>query len=424
MDIVCHYAKRYRVMFNADKTKIVVTGSRHDMEYYKEISPWSLQGNKVKVVSDNEHLGLIVSGLNEEQKNCDANASQCRKSLFGLLGPALSYKCKLSPHVQLHLWRVYSLPVLLSGLSSLPVRPADIKTLQVFHNKILRGFLKQSPHSSIPSLYFLCGELPIEARLHIDLLTLFHNVWSNPQTKIFGIVSYIMKMSSQKSTCWSAHVRLVCQMYGLPDPLSLMQQPAITKAQWKTLVKVKITAFHEAELRQRALKSESLKYFNVQLLGLTGRPHQVIMSANDKRSIEKLRIHLKFLTGDFLSYAKLARNQGGDPYCRLCLAPVENTQHILTECRLTANVKERLYPELVNLVADISPLSSLLDRSKTPNSLLTQFIIDPASMNLPNSHRISYQHPRLPDLYRLSRDWCYAVFKCRGHLLNPHYTSM
>ena len=213
-------------------------------------------------------------------------------------------------------------------------------------------------------------------------------------------------------------------MYGLPDPLLLMQQPEITKAQWKTLVKVKITAFHEAELRQKAMKSESLKYFNVQLLGLTGRPHLVILSANDKRSIEKLRIHLKFLTGDFLSYSKLARNQGCDPYCRLCLAPVENRQHILTECRLTANVRERLYPELVNLVADISPLSSLLDRSMTPNSILTQFIIDPASMNLPNSHRISYQHPRLPDLYRMSRDWCYAVYKCRGRLLNPHYTSM
>ena len=76
----------------------------------------------------------------------------------------------------------------------------------------------------------------------------------------------------------------------------------------------------------------------------------MIISANDKRSIEKLRIHLKFLPGDFLNYAKLARNQGGDPYCRLCLAPVENIQHILTECRLTANVKERLDPELVNIV--------------------------------------------------------------------------
>ena len=163
-------------MFNADKTKIVVTGSRHDMNYYQDISPWSLQGKRIKVVTDNEHLGVVVSGVQEEQKNCDVNISNCRKSLFSLLGPALSYKCKLSPRVQIHLWRVYSLPVLLSGLAALPVRPSDIRPMQIFHNKVLRGFLKQSPCSPVPSLYFLCGELPLEARLHIELLTLFHNV--------------------------------------------------------------------------------------------------------------------------------------------------------------------------------------------------------------------------------------------------------
>ena len=209
-------------MFNADKTKIVVTGSKHDMEYYQNIKPWSLQGDTVRVVTDNEHLGLIVSGMHEEQKNCDTNISNCRKSLFSLLGSVLSYKCKLSPHVQLHLWRVYSLPVLLSGLAALPVRPTNIKSMRIFHQKILRGFLKLSPCSPVPSLYFLCGELPLEGRLHIDLLTLFHNVWSNPNTKIFDIVHYVMKLSTPKSTCWSVHVRLVCQMYGLPDPLALM----------------------------------------------------------------------------------------------------------------------------------------------------------------------------------------------------------
>ena len=276
--IVSHYAQRYRVMFNATKTKIVVTGSRQDMDYYKNIRPWSLQGETVEVVTDNEHLGLIVSGTNEELKNCDANISNCRKSLFGLLGPALSYKCKLSPQVQLHLWRVYSLPVLLSGLAALPVRPTDMKPLQIFQNKILRGFLKQSPRSPVPSLYFLCGELPLEARLHMDLLTLFHNVWSNPSTNIFDIVHYIMKMSTSKSTCWSAHVRLVCQMYGLPDPLALMQNPAPPKVQWKSLVKIKVTAFHEADLRQKALKSESLQYSNVHLHGLTGKPHAALLS--------------------------------------------------------------------------------------------------------------------------------------------------
>ena len=148
INIVDHYAKRYRVIFNADKTKIVVTGSKHDMAYYQDISPWTINGKRIKVVDDNEHLGLVVSGLNEEQKNVDNKITQCRSSLFALLGPTLSYKCKLSPHVQLHLWRTYSLPVLRSGLSVLPIRPSVLKSLQIFQNKILRGFLKQNKLSS------------------------------------------------------------------------------------------------------------------------------------------------------------------------------------------------------------------------------------------------------------------------------------
>ena len=170
------------------------------MNYYKDISPWSLNGEKIVVVTDNDHLGLIVSGLDEEKKNIDQNITQCRGSLFSLLGPALSFKCKLSPLVQLHLWRTYALPVLMSGLSALPIRPRNMKPLQVFHNKILRGFLKQSYHSPVASLFFLCGELPIEARLHLDLLSLFHNIWSNPGTKISDIVKYIMKIH-QHSLC-------------------------------------------------------------------------------------------------------------------------------------------------------------------------------------------------------------------------------
>jgi hypothetical protein len=68
LEIVSHYAKRYRVIFNADKTKIVVTGSRPDMEFFKDTCPWHLDGERVTVVDNNEHLGLIVSGMNEEQK--------------------------------------------------------------------------------------------------------------------------------------------------------------------------------------------------------------------------------------------------------------------------------------------------------------------------------------------------------------------
>ena len=141
------------------------------------------------------------------------------------------------------------------------------------------------------------------------------------------------------------------------------------------------------------------------------------MYVKDTRAALKQRVHLKFLTGDVLSFEKLSRDRGGDPKCRLCMAPYEHTQHILTECRSTAEIRERLYPNLVNLVAVIDPSSGILNQQQTPNRILTQFIIDPASINLPSSYRISYQHPQLQDLYSLSRDWCFAIYSCRARLL-------
>ena len=125
------------------------------MDYYRETKPWTLNGERVEVVENNEHLGLIVSGLDEEQKNIDENLSKCRKSIFSLLGPAYAYKCLLSPLVQNHLWRVYNLPVLVSGLSPLPIRPSTVKSMSIFQNKVLRGFLKLSNSSPVPALYFL-----------------------------------------------------------------------------------------------------------------------------------------------------------------------------------------------------------------------------------------------------------------------------
>ena len=102
LDMISHYAKRYQLRFNADKTRIVVTGSKLDMSFYKDTSPWTLDGHTVKVVDSNEHLGLLVSGADEEQLNVDEKIVKCRTSLFSLLGPAYSYKCLLSPTVQIH----------------------------------------------------------------------------------------------------------------------------------------------------------------------------------------------------------------------------------------------------------------------------------------------------------------------------------
>ena len=86
LQIVSHYGKRYQLKFNVNKTKIVTTGSKVDMKFYQDTRPWKLNSETVKVVETNEHLGLLVSGQHEEQKNVDNKIQLCRGSLFGLLG--------------------------------------------------------------------------------------------------------------------------------------------------------------------------------------------------------------------------------------------------------------------------------------------------------------------------------------------------
>ena len=409
LDVISHYAKRYHIQFNADKTKVVVCGSKIDMQYFQDTSHWTIDGQKLEVVEDNEHLGLIVSGLHEEQKNIDMNIIKCRNSVFSLLGAAYSYKCLLSPIAQCHIWRTCSLPILLSGLSALPIMPSQIKTLEVFHNKMLRGFLKLSQSSPIPALHFLLGEPPAEAILHMRTLSLFYNLWSNPECTVFRITMYILKMCKENSLTWANHVRLLCLRYDLPSPLSLLQTPVWSKDSWNMLVKTKILAWFERKLRLTALSNSKMIYLNVQLNGLSGRPHPVLGNIVSTQDVKKMRVHLKFLTMDFHYLYQPS-------LCNLCAASNTTTDHVLVTCRHEelVEIRARLFPELLNIVLAVQPSCALLNQFPPPH-ILTQFLLDCSSANLPQSYRIPAHNPRIDEVFSTSRDWCFAIYSARCH---------
>ena len=395
-----------------------MTGSKIDMAYFKDIQPWTLYGEKLTVADSNEHLGLIVSGLDEEQKNTDNNILKCRNALFSMLGPTYSYKCLLSPLVQTYVWRTCHLPILLSGLPALPIRPAQLDPLSVFHRKILRGFLKLSNSSPIPALYFLLGELPIEATLHIRTLGLLYNIADNQASTANSIVKYILMMCRDNSTTWSNHVRSLCLKYDLPSPLTLLQGqgPLQSKESWITLVKTKVTIWHEEQLRTNSKLNTKMRYLNVDLLGLSGRAHPSLINIKNTQDVKKLRLHLKFLCGDYLT------NQNGHCYprsinsCSLCHSSEDTYEHLLIQCRGTSEVRERILPTLYNVVSDVQPTCGLLQYNPPPTILL-QFILDCTSLNLPNDIRIPAHNPRVSEIFHVSRDLCFGISSARCRLL-------
>ena len=75
------------------------------------------------------------------------------------------------------------------------------------------------------------------------------------------------------------------------------------------------------------------------------------------------------------------------------------------------------HAELLNVVAKVQPNCHILVNLPPPK-ILTQFLLDCTSFNLPDNIRIPFHNPGISEIYRISRDWCYAVSKERFRLLN------
>ena len=150
-----------------------------------------------------------------------------------------------------------------------------------------------------------------------------------------------------------------------------------------------------------------MAYLILQVSGLACLPHPALHNILTTQDVRKLRSHIKFLCGDILTGERLALDQGANPACRLCLATVENIDHIIARCRSTHELRERLRPELLNTVAVVAPTCKLLVNPASKH--LTQFLLDCTSLTLPNPYRLSPQNSEISKVFKIARDWCHAI---------------
>ena len=230
-------------------------------------------------------------------------------------------------------------------------------------------------------------------------------------------------MCKTSSTTWSNHLQLLCLKYGLPSPLSLLQTSSPwSKQSWACLVKTRVTNWHEAHLRTLAVSNSKMQYLNVQITGLSGAPHPALRNIFTSQDVKKLRHHLKFLTGDYLCNFRLALDQPNrNPACELCDAPEDTIEHILVVCRATHAVRERLLPDLLNIVSEVQPMCGILSNHAVA-PILTQFVIDCSSLNLPDNFRVPAHNPLITEIYRCWRDWAFAINSERTRLLKENLT--
>ena len=415
LNIAVNYGKMFRVTYGASKTKITVVGSGVDVEYFQDVRPWTMDGKEVQVVEDNEHLGLVVSNINQAQKNVDMKVQKGRSNIYSLLGSGFAYKSHLSPVLKLHIYRTYTCPITRSGLSGLVLRPAQIETIALFQRKVLKSILKLTKTAPTPAIHFLTGELPVEGKLHRDIFSAFYSIWSQPDTKIHEIVKYLLENSCDSSRTWSIHVRHLSNRYGLEDPLICLRKDAPAKAAYKEAVKTKITAYFETQLRIAASQNSLMTYLNVAATGLSGRHHPALSNLITTHDVKMSRPHLKFLSGNYLTFSIKATQSGGSAHCRICLVPRETVSHIISSCLGMTDERGKLPLEYESLCLKTKTKINF-NKISEDEELLCQFILDPSSLNLPE--RVCMNDPLLANFFKLSRDYCYLIDKIRTKFLS------
>ena len=123
--------------------------------------------------------------------------------------------------------------------------------------------------------------------------------------------------------------------------------------------------------------------------------------------MKQLRPHIKFLTGDYLTFERNFEDSGqGDPTCRICRLENESICHILILCPAYNVIRNRILPEF-SAISTLTKNSLKFENIRMDPIAMTQFILDPTSFNLRT--RVHISDPVVPELFRLSRDYCIAI---------------
>ena len=223
-----------------------------------------------------------------------------------------------NPASSLRLERLYGCPVLLSGSASLVLSRTEIVVIHHHFKVHLERLMKL--HRSTPEcvVMFLAESLPASALLHLRMLGLLGMISHLGPSNILHQHGRHMLLTKNPGRSWFSTIRSICNEYGLPDPLLILQSPP-SKEAWKKLTKSKVTDFWEIKYRGQTALLPSLKYFNANYMSLSS-PHPLFEAANSPFEVRKAVVTARMLSGRYRT-DRLARHWSKTNPSGLCLLP-------------------------------------------------------------------------------------------------------
>ena len=403
----------HREGYNLQPTKSVVLPLQSTTN--KTIKPdkiYTMDGNDMPIVEKTTHIGITRSSKNSTMTTVEENIKKARRTLYSLMSTGMHGENGLDPSTTIALFRVYVLPVLTYGLEVVIPKYKAFEVLDKFHRKTIKQIMSLQTTVADPAVYMISGLLPMEAEIHIKILTLFGNICRLDRSSIeWQIAERQLTIKSFKSNSWFIDLKKICAKYEISNIQQYLYNP-LTKLKWKSTITSKIKKFWINKIIDNKNMYSSLRYLSdTYVLGMV-HPVAFLSSANPS-DINRIPTKIRITTGTYILQSnRAAFNQNEvNKTCLLCNKADETLEHFLLICEQLEYKRAPILKDLIDKSANV------LAKSKIRSIDLLQLIMDPFYYLDKSKKEESYTDIMMqiePQCRRL----CYHLHQIRYELLD------
>ena len=394
------YAEEYFLDFAFSKVILNVYGDKKALARHKEEKVITINGHQPIYADESVHLGTIVCAdpKKTNMANIQNRIRATNAKLFHLLGTVVNTKRTLSQELQREAYLTYIRSSLKSTLECFPFKDSEMKVLLDYEKKQVRNIFKYHKRSKVTPAYLYLGMAPIDAVIHMDMFSLFHNIWATKNETETADVCRAFMLKNMKTMTWPVYIRNLAAQYGIIDPLICLSEDAPSKEVWSGYVKKRIYHYHEMAMKSKVNTYKSTPYLNVNGLSLRNKPSQILLSAATPYEAQSCNVTLKHLTGDYPNAVNLAKGPGRDVSCKLCrmrdISISEDSYHNLVGCPFIWEDDRviKFFSEYVRCAAAAwdRPVYETWRALTSDKNCFVQMVLDPLSENLPSDCKIIF----------------------------------
>ena len=412
-----NYCKEYRVQQVPTKTKLLAMYKpKHELliSYAKLTNQIKIDGTQVEFVSDAEHVGVLRS-THGNMPNILQRISNHKKALASIGCAGMARSQRVNPAANMRIHNLYAVPILFSGLASLVLNAAELKTIAYHYKSTIQSLQRLHEKTPRSVVYLLGGCLPAEAVLHIRQLSLFCMICLKPEDPLNKHGMYILSNCSQGSKSWFFQIHEISRLYGLDDPLHYLTYPP-NKVCFKNYVKKAITSYWHNVLVDECKGLRSLKYFKPELYSLT-KPHYMWTTAagmpyeTSKATVLARMISGRFRTEMFCRYFNKENKQG---YCTApgCNEVPGTLEHVLVTCPALDSTRERMYQMSLDKTVMFPSLHQLIrEILVSDEETKTMFFIEPLAFDLVKQDALQIGGHYIKTVSYISRTFVFCMYR-------------